>query len=92
MPIYEYKCDDCGTKFEKLVRGSYNGAANGTAAAEPPKLACPSCGQDHLTQQLSVFAAPGHGEPEDRPMPSWERGGSPCAGGMCPTPDLCGLN
>ncbi len=20
MPIYEYVCDDCGTKFEKLVR------------------------------------------------------------------------
>ena len=20
MPIYEYICDDCGTKFEKLVR------------------------------------------------------------------------
>ena len=20
MPIFEYRCDDCGTKFEKLVR------------------------------------------------------------------------
>jgi predicted nucleic acid-binding Zn ribbon protein len=20
MPIYEYRCQDCGTKFEKLIR------------------------------------------------------------------------
>ena len=33
MPIYEYVCDDCGTKFEKLVR------KNGDA------LACPTCGR-----------------------------------------------
>ncbi len=44
MPIYEYICDDCGTKFEKLVR-------NGTAAA------CPDCGESHLTPTLSTFAA-----------------------------------
>ena len=25
MPIYEYLCDDCGTKFEKLVRRSVDG-------------------------------------------------------------------
>ena len=37
MPIYEYKCQDCGTKFEKLVRRS-----------EGPELECPSCGQKHL--------------------------------------------
>ena len=47
MPIYEYKCQDCGTKFEKLVRGS--AGANG--------LECPSCGQKHLSQEFSTFAA-----------------------------------
>jgi putative FmdB family regulatory protein len=44
MPIYEYLCEDCGSKFEKLVR-------NGDS------VACPSCGQDHLKPQLSTFAA-----------------------------------
>ena len=44
MPIFEYVCEDCGTKFEKLVR-------NGVA------VACPGCGQDHLKQQFSTFAA-----------------------------------
>jgi putative FmdB family regulatory protein len=44
MPIYEYLCEDCGTKFEKLVR-------NGIS------VACPSCGQNHLKPELSTFAA-----------------------------------
>jgi len=38
MPIYEYKCQDCGTKFEKLVRNS----------SVETGLECPSCGQQHL--------------------------------------------
>ena len=47
MPIYEYKCDDCGTKFEKLVRRS----------SEAGEQECPSCGQKHLHQEHSTFAA-----------------------------------
>ncbi|HUA59232.1 MAG TPA: zinc ribbon domain-containing protein [Verrucomicrobiae bacterium] len=46
MPIFEYKCADCGTRFEKLVR-------NGNAA----ELACPSCGEKHLQQEFSTFSA-----------------------------------
>jgi putative FmdB family regulatory protein len=45
MPIYEYICDDCGTKFEKLVRRNQDG------------VACPSCGESHLKTALSTFAA-----------------------------------
>lgn len=75
MPIYEYKCQDCGNRFEKLVRRS----------ADADALECPSCGQKHLTQELSVFAAHAGGtKTADGPMcPS---------GGMCPTPGMCGLN
>jgi putative FmdB family regulatory protein len=72
MPIFEYKCDDCGTKFEKLVR----------RAADD--VNCPSCGESHLTQQYSTFAAHANGT-ADFQMPS-------CPGGMCQTPDLCGRN
>jgi putative FmdB family regulatory protein len=75
MPIYEYKCEDCGTKFEKLVRGS------STA------VACPSCGQDHLQQEYSTFAARANGvSQEAAPM----QGG--CPAGMCGNPGLCGRN
>jgi len=74
MPIYEYLCDDCGSKFEKLVRSSQ-------ASAE---VECPSCGEAHVTQQLSTFAAHANGSSKDA-MPS-------CPSGMCATPGLCGRN
>jgi putative FmdB family regulatory protein len=49
MPIFEYVCDDCGTKFERLVR-------NGDS------VACPKCNQSHLTTALSTFAAHSNGK------------------------------
>ena len=70
MPIYEYKCADCGTKFEKLVRNS------------SPEVTCPSCGKNHLQQEFSTFAPrAGSGKSADVPMcPS----GGPCSNpGMC---------
>lgn len=77
MPIYEYKCDDCGNDFEKLVR---------SASAGSP--ACPSCGHPRVTVQLSTFAAHANtsaaGSPE---MPMGE-----CPGAMCPNAALCGRN
>jgi putative FmdB family regulatory protein len=49
MPIFEYLCEDCGSKFEKLVRNGSNG------------VHCPSCGQEHLKQQFSTFSAHANG-------------------------------
>ena len=77
MPIYEYRCEDCDTKFEKLVRSGDN---NG--------LACPSCGASHLKMELSTFAA--HSSTGARTSPQPMGGG--CAAGMCRTPDVCGRN
>ena len=77
MPIYEYLCQDCGNKFEKLVR----------RANEAGDVVCPSCGQKHLKQEFSTFSAHSNGaakKASDLPMcPS---------GGTCPTPGACGLN
>jgi putative FmdB family regulatory protein len=72
MPIFEYKCEDCGTKFEKLVR---NGAS----------VECPSCGQDHLHQEYSTFAARANAGSQEASMPV-------CPSGMCSNPGLCGRN
>ena len=74
MPIYEYLCDDCGTKFEKLVRRS-------AAAVE---VECPACGEAHVSEQISTFAAHANGTAREA-MPS-------CGGGMCGTPGYCGRN
>ncbi|MFN7925767.1 MAG: zinc ribbon domain-containing protein [Bryobacteraceae bacterium] len=75
MPIFEYRCSDCGTKFEKLMRSS---------AAEGPE--CPSCGESHVTKELSTFAAHAAAGKAAAPAP----GG--CPAGMCRTPGLCGRN
>lgn len=47
MPIYEYRCQRCGYRFEKLVRLSQ--------AAQP--VVCPNCGADETERLLSAFAA-----------------------------------
>ena len=46
MPIYEYVCEDCKTRFEHLVLRSEE------------RVACPSCGSNRHALQFSVFAAP----------------------------------
>ncbi len=75
MPIFEYLCEDCGSKFEKLVR---------RPGAE--QVLCPSCGQGHLDQQFSAFAAHSSRDSfQAANMPS-------CPSGMCATPGLCGRN
>jgi putative FmdB family regulatory protein len=44
MPIYEYACPGCGTRFERLVRRF------GDA------VSCPACDRADVEKQLSVFA------------------------------------
>jgi putative FmdB family regulatory protein len=43
MPIYEYECRGCGSRFEKIVY----------ASTEP---SCPSCSSTELERLLSTFA------------------------------------
>lgn len=44
MPIYEYKCQKCGHKFEKLVFGK-------------EKIKCPKCGSTSLHKLFSTFSS-----------------------------------
>ena len=74
MPIYEYRCEDCGTKFEKLIR----------RIADADTLECPSCGEKHLQQEHSTFAAhAATGGSKSQSMPE-------CPGGRCSNPGVCG--
>ena len=74
MPIYEYKCQDCGTKFEKLVRRTVEGG----------EVECPSCGQKHLRQEFSTFAAHATApKAADGPV---------CPSGRCSNPAMCGMD
>ncbi|PWH18568.1 MAG: FmdB family transcriptional regulator [Ardenticatenia bacterium] len=49
MPIYEYVCQDCGERYEKLVR-------SGTDKVE---LICPRCGSRQARKALSLFGLRG---------------------------------
>lgn len=50
MPIFEYACESCGHKFEKLV-------FNGNTEVE-----CPSCQGTRLRKLFSVFASVSGGD------------------------------
>ncbi|MBI4889725.1 MAG: zinc ribbon domain-containing protein [Acidobacteria bacterium] len=72
MPIYEYSCQDCGTRFEKLIRRD----------SDLDSLSCPSCGQQHLAKQHSTFA-PQMGGAKQSAMPMCPSGGVCPTPGKC---------
>ncbi len=43
MPIFEYKCKQCGHRFEELVMGCC------------AKVKCPDCGSEQVDKLLSSF-------------------------------------
>lgn len=45
MPIYVYRCDDCGADHEALQKLS-----------DPLLRTCPKCGQESLSKQVSAAA------------------------------------
>ncbi len=82
MPIYEYKCGDCGAKFEQL-----------TSHAKADSVACRECGSDQTQRLLSVFgvtsAAGSASSPcADGACPAMA-GVPSCGPGACPS---CHLN
>jgi putative FmdB family regulatory protein len=46
MPIFEYRCEDCGHEFEEL---------ESIADRDKPRE-CPSCGATDVTRKISTFA------------------------------------
>ena len=55
MPIYEYKCDDCGKHYEQLRR----------MADADRDVECPECRSARVRRQLSSFATSGSGPSSD---------------------------
>lgn len=77
MPLYEYRCQQCGTEQEILVRNDND-------------LECESCGARKLEKMLSVPAAPSMGSGKQLPMcgamPAMPSGGCglpQCGAGRC---------
>ena len=70
MPIYEFRCEKCGRRFEKLCSLGENGQ----------NLQCPECGSPAPKRVMSGFAA-GAGTGAS----GASAGCSGCAGGSCST-------
>ena len=71
MPIFAYRCRDCGKEFQTLVM-----------SGETP--VCASCESADLEQQLSLIASPGKGGEQAPAMAACDNmGGCGCAG-LCP--------
>jgi putative FmdB family regulatory protein len=49
MPLYEYCCADCETRFDAL---------RAMADADAP-IACPNCGSENTCRMISLFSAIG---------------------------------
>ncbi len=45
MPIFEYRCKECGATFEKLILGSLT-----------TEVKCPECNSNNVTKLLSPFS------------------------------------
>jgi putative FmdB family regulatory protein len=71
MPIYEYICDDCGERYERIVM------------SQKQAIACPKCESSKHTIQLSVFAAPANGGKSSSGSSSGPSSGGGCCGGGC---------
>ncbi|MBI9071200.1 MAG: zinc ribbon domain-containing protein [Melioribacteraceae bacterium] len=78
MPIFEYKCAECGEKFDVLHK-SLNNMSD---------VNCTKCGSDNAKKLLSGFSASVDSTPDfggcstgSCGMPQMPMGG--CANGMC---------
>jgi len=71
MPIYEFKCKTCETKFEKM-----------RAMRDETPSPCPMCGGADTMRLLSLFAAPSNSR-NDAACETSAAMGVPCCGGRC---------
>jgi putative FmdB family regulatory protein len=69
MPIYEYLCDDCGKRYERIV------------FSQDQDVACPGCASQRHTLQLSVFSAHGSSSKNGASLDSGAMSGGSCACG-----------
>lgn len=75
MPMYEYGCQACDTRFDRLRRMDQDDA----------DVACPRCRSAHVQRRLSTFAshsrdAAGVSSAATAPVAS---AGGGCCGGSC---------
>jgi putative FmdB family regulatory protein len=71
MPVYEFVCEDCDSRFDTLVRSF---SASG-------EVTCKDCESENVRRLVSTFAVSGF----DDPMTAMSQpsAGGGCCGGSC---------
>jgi putative FmdB family regulatory protein len=74
MPLYEYYCSDCRTKFELLVSHKH-----------ADDVVCTKCHSEKIRRLLSVFTSQRGGSEDSvmSEMPTTLTGGGCCGSGGC---------
>lgn len=73
MPIYEFLCRECETRFDDLV-----------SMSDAPTATCPACGSSEVRRLLSAFAVgPGASAGGSSSASTGGSGGGCCGGGCC---------
>ena len=80
MPIFEYKCKQCNSKFEVLHKSSLN----------QEQVNCPSCNSKENQKLLSTFSATGFSS-NNSVCENGSCGIESSYGGGCST-GMCGFN
>ena len=75
MPLFEFKCRDCGTTFEKIVPSSTT------------EVCCRKCESPNLEKLLSVFAVKTSSQSSH--SPDFDSG--PCASCGAAQRGMCGM-
>jgi putative FmdB family regulatory protein len=81
MPVFEYKCKDCNSKYEIFHKSSLN----------PEEVICPSCRSKNSYKLLSAFSAVGISTQNISSCESGNCGAEPSYSGGCAS-GMCGLN
>ncbi|HDN79671.1 MAG: zinc ribbon domain-containing protein [Chloroflexi bacterium] len=77
MPIYEYRCQDCGRQVELLVR------------SEDAEIRCPYCGSSSLEKLLSVPYVMGGRDMHSSEWRTCCGRDSPCDAPPCSSDGIC---
>ncbi|MCX7833640.1 MAG: zinc ribbon domain-containing protein [Ignavibacteria bacterium] len=81
MPIFEYKCNDCNTKFEIFHKSREN----------EENIFCPKCNSKNYKKLISVFSSFGSENDTDFDNPCSSGYCDTSYNGGCPG-GVCGLN
>lgn len=76
MPIYEFQCNNCTSRFEEYFASS----------SPNPALKCPQCGSKKVNKIFSTF---GMGGSSDSGLPEAGSSGSACGSCSATSCDTC---